>query len=135
MLVDGSKTLIQGVRHVFVGSLTLLSILYVPQFPLNLLYVSKIVKGLDYSVTFSHSGCIFQDLDTRMRIRSGYAEPHGLYQLEMMKTSPTALVPLSVYVELWYPSGHAYAEKLRYLVPLISTLSVNNEACQFCKQT
>ena len=62
-------------------NLTLRDILYVLNFPVNLLSVSKITKKLQYVVTFFPSYVLFQDLQTGRQIGLSL-EGSGLYRLQ-----------------------------------------------------
>lgn len=62
-------------------SLTLSSVLHVPDFSTNLLSISSLTKALNCKVTFYPSYCVFQELETGKTI--GYGRVHdGLYLLE-----------------------------------------------------
>ena len=56
-------------------------VLYVPEFPINLLSISAIIKTLFYFVTFFPYHCVFQDLQIRKRIGLGREAGKGLYLL------------------------------------------------------
>lgn len=63
-------------------TLPLSSVLHVPNFTLNLLFISHLTRSLNCSVTFFPSYCVFQDLDSKMTIGKGH-EDNGLYILDI----------------------------------------------------
>ena len=67
-------------------SISLESVLHVPNFATNLLSVSSIIKSMNCSVTFFPTHCVFQDLETRRMIGSG-REDGGLYLMDMSTPS------------------------------------------------
>lgn len=65
-IVDGSYSSIASKKDTIASpSIHLSSILHVPKFSLNLLFISDITKTPNYSVTFLPSHYVFQDLETR----------------------------------------------------------------------
>jgi len=87
MLANGSSTQVVGLGTVSLRpSLSLSSVLYVPQLPSNLLSVNQLTKTLSCSVTFYPSYCVFQDLQTKKMIGGGH-ERDGLYYLNGVSTA------------------------------------------------
>ena len=78
------------------SSLPLSDVLYVPNFPVNLLSISAITKTLFCSVYFFPYHCTFQDLRTGKRIGLGRETGRGLYEL-VPDTPSTGLVWARMY--------------------------------------
>lgn len=89
MLANGTKSLVEGIGNITTFVMHLKSILYVPNFPCNLLYVSNFVEGLNRLTSTPH-GCTFQDPLHGTRICPGHKIPDMLHWLDLLKTSPTA---------------------------------------------
>ena len=62
------------------NSIMLKDVLYVPDFKVNLLSISKLTQALDCVATFYPDYCVVQDLTTRKTIGSG-RQSNGLYYL------------------------------------------------------
>ena len=58
-VANGTKTHVQGIGTVSTPNLTLSSVLYLPQFFLNLLSVHKLTHSLNCSLTFYPTHCVF----------------------------------------------------------------------------
>ena len=56
---NGTKTLIQGIGTVSIPDLTFSNVLYLPEFPFNLLSVYKLTVALHCSIAFFPSYCVF----------------------------------------------------------------------------
>ena len=55
-LANGTQTMAKGIESACpFPSLPLTSVLYVPDSPFNIIYVSKLIHDLNCSITFSHS--------------------------------------------------------------------------------
>lgn len=63
-----------------VPHLSLSSVLHVPCFPINLLFVGQLTKVFNCFVTFFHTYYVFQDLSTRKTIGNRHLV-NGVYQL------------------------------------------------------
>jgi hypothetical protein len=63
------------------SNMTLSSLLHVSSFPINLLSISCITSELNCAAIFLPFGCIFQELGTRKRVRTG-SILDGLYYLD-----------------------------------------------------
>ena len=81
-IADGSFTPISGTGSVICTSnIKLSSVLHVPHFPVNLLFVSAITNALNCKIEFFPDHCVIQDLHTGKRIGNGRLHD-GLYMLE-----------------------------------------------------
>jgi hypothetical protein len=58
------------------------SVLFVPKFPVNLVFVNKLTKLLDCSVTFFAHYCVFKDLKMKKMI-GGDREMNSLYYINV----------------------------------------------------
>ncbi|KAL4619835.1 hypothetical protein ACB092_06G109400, partial [Castanea dentata] len=86
-LADGSTTIVSGLDTANLSpNLSLSSILYILDFPFNLLSISKVTKILNCAAIFLSTHCIFQDLMTRKIIGGGH-EAGGLYYLDRCGSS------------------------------------------------
>jgi len=133
VLADGSRKPIRGSGSVLTSpSLPLSSVFYLPDFPYNLLSVSKITKLLNCSVTFFPSYCIFQDLVTRKTIGTG-RESNGLYAMELASDQVACISTVSA-LESHCRLGHPSLPVLKLLVPSLGSLSsLDCESCQLGK--
>nr|XP_027073728.1 uncharacterized protein LOC113698197 isoform X1 [Coffea arabica] len=109
-LADGSCASVVGSGVAIpMSSISLYSVLCLPNFSFNLLSVSKITKALKCSVSFFSEYCVFQDLMTGKIIGKG-RESGGLYTLETHSSKvqkPVAcsstLTPLEIHCRLGHP--------------------------------
>ncbi|XP_028113623.1 uncharacterized protein LOC114311676 [Camellia sinensis] len=123
------------------SSLSLVSILHVLNFNVNLLCLSRITRDLNCSVIFFPDHCLFQDLITRKRIGSG-REEHGLYILDHIdKLTHSSIQLPSTNEDLWLwhrRSGHPSFLLLRHLFPFVfahnNVFDFQCESCQLGKQ-
>ena len=134
-LVNGSQIMVKGIGSVCpLPSLPLTSVLYVPNFPFNLISISKLTRDLHCVLTFSHNSVTLQDRRTRKTIGIGH-ESQGLFHLSSPLCSTTCTsteAPLLLHSCL----GHPSLSKFRKLVPHFSSLfSLECESCQFGKHT
>lgn len=67
-IANGSKSPIHGIGIVSMFDFILSFVLYIPNFPSNILFVCKLVSHLNCSITFYPSYCIFQDLKIKKTI-------------------------------------------------------------------
>ena len=118
-LANGSQTIAEGIGSVCpLPSLHLTSLLYVPNFPFNLIYISKLTHDLHCVLTFSHNSVTLQDRRTGKTIGIEH-ESQGLFHL----SSPLCSTAPSL-------------SKFRKLVPHFSSLSsLECESCQLGKHT
>ena len=134
-LANGSQTIAKGIGSACpLPSLPLTSVLYVPDFPFNLISISKLTHDLHCVLTFSHNFVTFQDRSTGKTIGIGH-ESQGLFHLSspLYSTACTSTeAPLLLHSRLDHPS----LSKFRKLVPHFSSLSsLECESCQLRKHT
>ena len=95
-LADGSTTTVSGLGTANLSpNLSLSSVLYIPDFPFNLLSISKLTKILNCATIFLSTHYIFQDLKT-MKIIGGGHEANGLYYLDRCGSSCLVASHLSI---------------------------------------
>ena len=106
--------------------------LYVPEFPFNLISISKLTRDLHCVLTFSHNSVTLKDRSTGNGI--GH-ESQGLFHLSspLCSTAYTSTeAPLLLHSRLCHPS----LSKFWKLVPYFSSLSsLECEPCQLGKHT
>nr|KYP63464.1 Retrovirus-related Pol polyprotein from transposon TNT 1-94 [Cajanus cajan] len=125
-LADGSQIKVQGIGQIHpLPHLPLHSVLFVPGCPFNLISISKFTSNLDFSVLFVNNSVLIQDRRTGQTIGAVH-ESRGLYCL----SSPIACVSTSANLA-HQRLGHPSLEKLRLLVPSLST--VKNIQCESCQ--
>ena len=134
-LANGSQTIAKGIGSVCpLPSLPLTSVLYVSNFPFNLISISKLTRDLHCVITFSHNSVTLQDRRTGKTIGIGH-ESQGLFHLSspLCSTACTSTeAPLLLHSRL----GHPSLSKFRKLVPHFSSLSsLECESCQLGKHT
>ena len=134
-LANGTQTMAKGIGSANpLPSLSLSSVLYVPDSPFNLISVSKLIRDLNCSVTFSNSSVTLQDRSTGRMIGIGH-ESQGLFHLSSTPSSNICASsddPLTVHRRL----GHPSLVKFRKMVPRFSSLhSLDCESCQLGKHT
>lgn len=131
-LADGSKTKASGIgQATLLPSLSLDSVLLVPDCPFNLVSVSRLTRSQNCSITFTSDSFFIQDRNTKQMIGTGY-ESRGLYYLQ----SPSSIAcTISESPSLLHRRlGHPNLNKLRKMVPQLSHLqSLECESCQLGK--
>ena len=134
-LANGSQTIAKGIGSVCpLPSLPLTSILYVPNFPFNLISISKLTRDLHCVLTFSHNFVTLQDRHTEKTIDIGH-ESQGLFYLSSPLCS-TACTSTEAPLLLHSCLGHPSISKFRKLNPHFSSLSLLEcESCQLGKHT
>ena len=132
-LVNGSQTIAKSIGLACpLPSLLLSSVLYVPDFPSNLISISKLTCDLHGVLTFSHNSVTLQDRSTRRTIDIGH-ELQGLFHLNSLLCS-IACTSMEAPLFLHSRLGHQSLSKFRKLVPHFSGLSsLECESCQFGK--
>ena len=118
------------------SSLPLSDVLYVPNFPVNLLSISAITKTLFCSVYFFPYHCTFQDLRTGKRIGLGRETGRGLYELvpDTPSTGFRCLLSQRDSPLQWHRRlGHPGITKLRLALPWITLSTFECESCQLGK--
>ena len=124
-LANGSQTIAKGISSDCpLPSLPLTSVLYVPDFPFNLIFIGKL----------THNSVTLQDRSTGKMIGIGH-ESQGLFHLNspLYSTACTSMeAPLLLHSRL----GHPNFSKFRKFVPHFSGLSLLEcESCQLRKHT
>ena len=116
----------------FVPSLP--SVLYVPNFPFNLISISKLTRDLHCVLTFSHNTVTLQDRRTGKTIGIGH-KSQGLFHLSSPLCSTTCTSTEAFFL-LHSSLGHPSLSKFRKLVPHFSSLSsLECESYQLGKHT
>uniref|UniRef100_A0A2N9FUB4 Integrase catalytic domain-containing protein n=1 Tax=Fagus sylvatica TaxID=28930 RepID=A0A2N9FUB4_FAGSY len=133
-VANGTKTPVQGIGTVSTPNLTFSNVLYLPEFPFNLLSVHKLTVALHCSIAFFPSYCVFQDLKTKRTIGGGF-EKDGLYYFRPFHTSIPSALRSSVSPYQWHCRlGHPSFLNLQKLVPSLSDFSsFNCETCELSK--
>lgn len=128
---NGSHTQSHGIGTTHpLPTLTVDSVLYVPNCPFNLLSINRLTQSHDLIITFTKNSVTLQERTSGRTIGTG-CESHGLYYLNA--TTPmcsTSTSPLLIHAQL----GHPGLPKLQQLVPSLSKLtSLQCESCQLGK--
>ena len=125
-LADGSTSCVLGSETLHLTPLiTLTSVLSLPRFSFNLIYVSKLTCTLNCSISFFPDYCLIQDLSTKQII--GY-----ILETEVPKSiaCPEVVTPFELHCRLSHPS----LSLLKKVYPQFSSLSsLNCESCQYAK--
>ena len=134
-LANGSQIMANGIGSTCpLPSVSLTSVLYVPDCPCNLISISKLTCDLNCLITFFDNSVTLQDRSTRRTISRG-REFQGLFHLSSpsFSTACTSVdTPLLIYSRL----GHPNISKFRIMVPRFSSLSsIECESCQLAKRT
>lgn len=97
-------------------TLTLQSVLYVPSFSYNVLYISSLTSSSNCSVSFTHNHCVIQDVSKGMQIGMG-KRVGNLYVLDLAQSSALQSSVSSVIVsDVWHcRPGYLGPEKLKIL--------------------
>ncbi|KAL6311472.1 hypothetical protein AAG906_012053 [Vitis piasezkii] len=133
-IADGSTYEIKGSGTVKpTSSITLSSMLNLPNLAFNLISVSKLTKNLNCSVSFFSDHCVFQDLMTKRTFGKGHVSD-GLYILDEWVPRPVACVSIAFPVEAHCRLGHPSLLVLKKLCPQFDALpSLDCELCHFVK--
>ena len=108
--------------------------LYVHDFPFNLISISKLTRVLHCVLIFSHISITLQDWSTGKTIGIGH-ESQDLFHLSLPLYS-TACTSMEAPLLLHSRLGHSSLSKFRKLVPHFSSLSsLECELCQLEKHT
>ncbi|RVW58902.1 Retrovirus-related Pol polyprotein from transposon RE2 [Vitis vinifera] len=134
-LANGSQTVAKGIGLALpLPSLPLTSVLYTPECPFNLIFISKITRTLNCSITFSDKFVTLQDRSTGKTIGIG-RESQGLYHLTS-DSSPAVCISTDAPLLIHNRLGHPSLSKFQKMVPRFSTLSsLPCESCQLGKHT
>ena len=107
ILADGSTSCVLGSRTIHLTPLiTLTSVLSLPQFSFNLIFVSKLTRTLNCSISLFPDYCFIQDL-SRKRIIGRGRESKGLYILEIEVPKYVTCSRIVTSFELHCHLGHA----------------------------
>ena len=87
-----------------------------PQLSFNLIFVSKLTRTLNCSLSFFPNYCLIQDLLTKRIIGRG-PESRGLYILEIEVSKFVACSGVGTPFELHYRLGHPSLSLLKKLHP------------------
>ena len=133
-IADGTTTRVLGSGTANpTPTISLSSVLYLPNFQFNLLSVSKITRGSNCSVSFFPNYCYFQDLVTKKIIGKGW-EYDGLYILGTKPPPRSLACSRSSPIDMHHRLGHPSFQSLKKLCPEFSHLSsLNCESCEFSK--
>ena len=133
-LANGSTSCALGSRTIHPTPLiTLTSVLSLPQFSFNLIYVSKLTHTLNCSIPLFLDYCLIQDVSTKRIIGRG-RESKGLYILEPEVPTPIACSGVVTSFELHCHLSHPSFSLLKKLYPRFSSISsLNCESCQYAK--
>ena len=134
-LANESQTIAEGIGSTCpLPSLSLTFVLYVPNLPFNLIFISKLTYDLNCLITFSDNSIILQGRSTGKTIGIG-RESHSLFLLSSPSSSTTCIsmdTPLLIHSFLSHPNIF----KCRIMVPRFSSLSsIECESCQLGKHT
>jgi hypothetical protein len=131
IVANGTKTPIQDT--VTTSNLTFFDVLYLPQFPFNLLYVHKLTLALNCSVTFYPSHCEFQDLKTKRMIGGEFVKD-GTLLLPTISHFGSICSPFHKFSQWHCCLGHPSSVNLKHLVPSLPIFSsFNCETCELSK--
>ena len=131
-LVDGSTSCVLGSRTIHPTPLiTLTSVLSLPQFSFNLIFVSKLTRTFNCSISLFLDHCLILDFSTKRIIGRG-RESEGLYILETEVSMHVACSKVVTPFELHCRLGHPSFPLLKKLYSQFYSLSsLNYESCQY----
>ena len=113
--------------------ITLTSVLILPQFSFNLIFVSKLTRTPNCSISFFLDHCLIHDLSIK-KIIGRERESEGLYILEIEVSKSAVCSGVVTPFELHCRLGHPSLPLLKKLYPQFSSLSsLNCESCQYAK--
>jgi len=140
-VADGSLTTVVGQETIPLNPVfTLKRVLHVPNLTAKLLSIQKLIKDINYSVTFFLDHCIFQDLATWRT--SGQAVKDGLYMpgVQGSSSNSPSLSFISVNsnkTDVWNHHrrlGYLSFKTLRNMFPsLFKNLDVEQFHCEICE--
>ena len=130
-LVDGLTSCVLGSETIHLTPrITLTYVLILAQFSFNLIFVSKLTRTLNYSISFFPDYCLIQDLSTKQIIGKGH-EFGGLCILETEVSKSIACPGVVTPFELHCRLGHPSFSMLKKLYPQFSSISLLN--CLLCQ--
>ena len=133
-LTTGSQTMAKGVSSACpLPSVPLTLVLYVYDFPFNLISIGKLTRDLNCFITFSDNSVTLQDRSMG-RTFGIEREFQGIFHLSSSSSSITCT---SMNTPLIHSClGHLNISKFRIMVPRFSSLSsIECESCQLGKHT
>ena len=137
MIADGRSCYVSRERVVQASfQIRLDNVLYVSDFPVNLLSISAITTQLMCYVSFFLFHCTFQNLQTRKMIGLGRKRGDGMYLLvrDEIPCGLVAFMSTSELSVLWhYRLGHPSHQKLQQALPWISVSPFDCQPCQLGK--
>ena len=133
-LANGSTSCVLGSGTIHPTSLiTLTSIMSLPQFSFNLIFVSKLTRTLNCSILLFPDHCLIQNLSTKRIIGQG-RESGGLYILETKVSKSVVCSGVVTPFDLHCCLSHPSLSLLKKLYPQFSSLSsLNYESVQYAK--
>ena len=141
-LANGSQTMAKGIGSasplpsipLTSFNMLLISILYVPNSPFNMLSISKLTHDLNCLIIFSDNSITWQDRSTGRTIGIG-REFQGLFHITSPSSS-TACTSMETPLLIHSRLGHSNISKFRIMVPRFSSLSsIECESCQLGKHS
>ena len=132
--MDLKPWLKKSIQHVLFLSYPLTFVLYVSDYPFNLISISKLTRNLNYLIAFSNNFVTLQDWSTGRTIGIR-REFQGLFNLSSPSSS-TACTSMNTPLLIHSHLGHSNISKFRIMVPHFSSLSsIKCESCQLGKHT
>ena len=120
-LANGSQTLAKGIGSACsLPYVPLTSIIYVPDCPFNMIFISKLTHDLNCLITFSDNSVTLQDRSMGRTIGIG-CEFQGLFHLSFPFSS-TACTSMNTPLLIHSRLGHPNISKFRIMVPCFSSL-------------
>ena len=134
IIADGSTYNVEGSGTVKpTPSITLSSVLSLPNLAFNLISVSKLTKDLNCCVLFFPDHCLIQDLVTKQIIGKGHVSG-GLYILDAWVPQSVACSSVVSPFEAHCRLGHPSLPVLKKLCPQFHKVSLLEcESCHFAK--
>ena len=121
-LAYGSQTMAKGIGSTCsLPSLPLTFVLYIPDSPLNLIFISKLTRDLNCLITFSYKSAILQDRSPMRTIDIGL-EFQDLFNLSSPSSSTTCTF-MDTTLLIHSCLGHPNNSKLQKMVSHFSSLS------------
>ena len=134
-LANESQTMAKGIGSTCpLPFVPFTSVLYVPDCPFNLIYISKLTHDLNCLITFSDNSVTLQDRSKGRTIGIGH-EFQGLFHLNSPSSSTTC-TSMDTSLLIHSRLGHTNISKFQIMVLRFSSLSsIECESCQFGKHT
>ena len=133
-LAYGSQSCVLGSGTIVpTPSIPLTSVLSLPNFSFNLMFVNKLTRTLKCCISLFPDFCLFQDL-IKNHIIGRSRESKGLYILDPAVSKPIAYSRVTTPFETHCRLGHPSLPLLKKLCPQFSSqLSLHCASCQFAK--